>query len=323
MEIRPYSPGDETAIRALFQAVFRKEMTEAYWNWRYRDNPAAGPMIDLMWDSAELVGHYAVSPVGLQVNGTAVLAALSMTTMTHPAYNGRGIFTTLAENLYARIHRAQGVAAVFGFPNDQSHRGFVKNLAWQDLSALPTFSLKVRPDRVPAADPRVRLLPATEPFTDAHTAAARQALDRYAVAVDRTPAYLTWRYRLNPEATYETFEWTAAGEPTYYVVTKRFNSFDTPGRQEVDILDLAVPNEPALIAAFVGALLAHYAAHEPIRLNLWLPLHDPRHLELEKLGFTHIAPITYAGVRSFDSTLAPTLLSDRAWAFGFGDSDVY
>lgn len=322
MEIRPYSPGDEHAITALFKAVFRKEMTLAYWQWRYRDNPAAGPMIDLMWDGPELVGHYAVSPVGLWLAGKSVLGALSMTTMTHPAYNGRGIFTTLAENLYARIAREQNVAAVFGFPNDQSHRGFVKNLAWQDLTALPTLSLKVRPN-APPADAQIRPLPTDAPFTEVHTAAARQALTRYAVAVDRTPAYLTWRYRANPSAAYDAFEWIADSEPTYYAVTKRFNSFDTPGRQEVDLLDLAVPNDPVLLAAFVGAILAYYAVHEPVRLNLWLPLHDPRHLELEKLGFTHIAPITYAGVRALSPAAPAALTDDRAWAFSFGDSDVY
>ena len=93
MEIRPFSPGDEVHILNLFEASFGKKMSPMFWDWRYRANPfISNIMIHMMWDDEVLAGHYAVSPVQMLVEGNSQMTALSMTTMTHPAYSGRSTF---------------------------------------------------------------------------------------------------------------------------------------------------------------------------------------------------------------------------------------
>lgn len=143
MKIRDYTNGDEIEIVKLFELVFGKPMSLEYWTWRFRDNPCSKYAIKLMWNEQELIGHYAVSPVMLDVEGVAQLTGLSMTTMTHPGYTGLGIFQQLSEALYKDMKDMLGMTAVWGFPNNNSHRGFIKNLEWKDIGVIPMMSCEV------------------------------------------------------------------------------------------------------------------------------------------------------------------------------------
>ena len=127
MEIRGYQAGDEEKIYELFKMAFKKEIVPDFWKWRFLDNPFhKEPFIDLMWDGDTLAGHYAVSPIGMKVNGESVLTALSMTTMTNPNYGGQGIFPKLADSIYKKLTDVN-VQYVWGFPNMNSHYSFIKN----------------------------------------------------------------------------------------------------------------------------------------------------------------------------------------------------
>jgi len=93
MEVKKYQPGDETKIIQLFNLCFNQEMSLEVWNWRFLNNPFTKEIfVHLMWEGEDLVGHYAVSPVNMLVNGEELKTALSMTTMTHPDYGGEGNF---------------------------------------------------------------------------------------------------------------------------------------------------------------------------------------------------------------------------------------
>ena len=107
MELRPYAPGDEVAILRLFERSFGKPLSEAFWRWRFMDDPHGGPLIELAWDGHILAGHYAVSPMTVAIEGERCLASLSMTTMTDPDYRGQGLFGQLATRLYAAADRAR------------------------------------------------------------------------------------------------------------------------------------------------------------------------------------------------------------------------
>ena len=142
MDVRAYAPGDEAAILRLFDRSFGKPLPEAFWRWRFLDDPHGAPMIELAWDGDVLAAHYAVSPTSIAVEGERRVASLSMTTMTDPDYRGHGLFGQLATRLYERL-AGVGHVAVFGFPNAQSHRGFIRDLGWQDVHEIPMLRLEV------------------------------------------------------------------------------------------------------------------------------------------------------------------------------------
>ena len=295
MELRDYQHGDEIKILDLFRQTFGKPMSEDYWKWRFIDNPINKIMIKLMWDNETLVGHYAVSPVELIVNNEVVLTALSMTTMTHPDYAGRGIFKMLAEELYNDQSKKNDLKAVWGFPNSNSHYAFIKNLNWIDLEQIPTLSIDITKIKNTDCSDIFVVIEINQNHID-----SRSKLNAdNKIKVNKSVAYLTWRYINNPINKYDIFEFKNNDE-SYCAVTKVFPSFTDKNKFEVDILEFCFPNDFEAILKLMNAIKKHYENYSVVRINAWIPLHDTKHILFEKMGFTNALPITYAGIRIFD-----------------------
>ncbi len=317
MEIRDYQAGNETHILALFQQVFKTPMKPEYWQWRFANNPCGKFMIKLMWDGDILAGHYAASPVNLLIEEKKVLSALSMTTMTHPDYGGQGIFGKLAESLYADGFKNQQLAAIWGFPNNNSHYGFIKNLQWQDFDQIPSFGIDVKkiPEGIDAP------IQTADNFSTSHYKAFLEVTKGWGVKVDRSPDYLNWRHIQNPSNNYVVFESTIE-DKTYYAVTKVFRSFSSTEQYEVDLVELMFPPDIKLLQGLLGKIKQHYSNLPLLKFNCWLPIKDKKHILLEKLGFINEAPITYAGVHLIDPQY-PSVYQPQNWFYCMGDSDIY
>ena len=106
-----------------------------YLNWLYCQNTDGMPFGFNAWENGQLVAHYACIPSRVKVNGHTVKAMLSLNTATHPAFQGRGLFTQLANSTY-EMAAAQGVDAVYGVANANSTPGFVKKLGFQKVRPL-------------------------------------------------------------------------------------------------------------------------------------------------------------------------------------------
>lgn len=316
MEIKRYSGGDEKNILDLFGKSFGKPMSIDFWKWRYQSNPfVKEPMIHLMWDEGQLVGHYAVSPVEMKVEGQHVLAALSMTTMTHPEYAGRGIFTALAESLYTEI-KSKGVDLVWGFPNANSHYGFVKNLQWTDIGTIPFLSKKIADSNVSAIANYNMLT------TFSQQMAAALSTARHSVSISKSTEFLNWRYSSNPQFKYQIL--SLANSSDNFVVFKVFRSFSDPDKVDIDIMELNYSNDVNRLNELVTSIAHHVKQtnNSVHQLNIWCPLQTSRHIQLERQGFSLAAPITFLSGRSLSEKVHA--MSDfRNWDFGMGYSDVF
>ena len=128
-----YVPGDEERIIRAFEQTFSRPMgrteSRAHWRWEYLDNPEKPLAIKLAWDRDTLVGHYAVSPVRMSLDGTPLPACLSLDTLTHRDYRLQGVFSRTARALYDDV-TARGLAFVYGFPNRESNPGMTRVLGW-------------------------------------------------------------------------------------------------------------------------------------------------------------------------------------------------
>jgi len=142
---RWYEPGDEREILDLRGRVFVTKNIERAnletWRWQFNDNPAGKGIIRIAADGEEFAGQYAVMPTRFCIMGKEKTMALSCDTMVDPGYQRQGIFTDLAKDVYERAE-ADGIIAVWGFPNENSHHGFIKCLDWFDIAELPIY---VRP----------------------------------------------------------------------------------------------------------------------------------------------------------------------------------
>jgi len=313
LDLRPFQPGDETAIIDLFSKAFKRPLPEGFWQWRFGHNPNGQPITELAWDGDVLAGHYTVSPIQLRVNGVDYAAALSGTTMTHPDYQGLKLFPILSERVYGRMTEV-GMLMVMGFPNNFSHRIIVRDIAWTDIHEMPTFRKDFDDGRA-LPTPSLEVQP-IEQFDARFDALWERVKDQNPVMVKRTAAYLNWRYVSNPSFKYTRLALVQNGDVLGYAVCK-------PYQQELaDLVDLLAVDDKAALELVIGVV--EWAKGQGAKgLNMWLNYTLPLHRTLEGFGFRNAEPITYFGGRITHPNLNPDVFSFRNWHLMMGDSDVY
>jgi len=190
--------------------------------WQFFKNTEASAFVDIAFDeqASKAAAIYAVSSVKFKIGNELLLGTQSLDTITDIDYRGKGLFITLAKDVYAKA-AAAGAAVVYGFPNGNSIHGFVKKLDWQVLDPLPFlikplkskyFTDKIKPLRfLPnislslgsyTADKNYKITELKE-FPDAATALWNVFSQDIKVAVHRDKAYLDWRYIQKPNENYK------------------------------------------------------------------------------------------------------------------------
>ncbi|MDO9482795.1 MAG: GNAT family N-acetyltransferase [Hydrogenophaga sp.] len=131
---------DETAYAdyvQLFAKCFpgAEKFSRNYLDWLYRCNPDGQVVGFDARDGDRLAAHYACIPARAHVGGEEVRVLLSLNTATHPDYQGKGLFTQLAERTYT-AGTAQGYDCVYGIANANSTPGFIRKLKFQLVGPL-------------------------------------------------------------------------------------------------------------------------------------------------------------------------------------------
>lgn len=139
MQFHPVT-SDQAALAqysALFTTCFpgASHFTADYLRWLYADNPD-GPAFG--FDAREdgvLAAHYVCIPARARIEGREVRVLLSLNTATHPAFQGKGLFTKLAAMTFDAA-AAAGFEGVYGVANANSTPGFVRKLGFQLVRPL-------------------------------------------------------------------------------------------------------------------------------------------------------------------------------------------
>ena len=310
MKISCYQEGDEIKILELFKIVYAKELDIEFWKWRFSNAPNFNPhMIQLMWDGNKLVGHYAVSPAQLSVNGKTNVVGLSMTTMTHPDYTRRGVFTKLASELYSKIEGELGISIVYGFPNANSYPGFISKLGWQEVDQIKSlrFDGLNNKESISSNTGNFRKV---ESFSEINADTYNSILKGYNVSLFQSVDRLSWRYLKCPTYTYNIYSDLTTGE---FLVSK---TYVNNGVEEVDLVELAVHNKKANIEAAIKCVLEN---EEINTINCWMPKIDKRYNKLTALGFNETEITTNFCILNKEHLKVTT----TAFYYQMGDSDVY
>jgi hypothetical protein len=158
-------------------------------------------------------------------------------------------------------------------------------------------------------------------FKKEHIKAQTKVLQNYSVKVEKTIDFLTWRYLKNPINKYTIFE-LRMNDLFYYAITKIFSSFEVKDNFEIDIVELIFPNDLNALHQLLHTIKINYKEYKLLKINIWLPFHDEKHLLFEKIGFVNTAPITYSGIRLLDNNYN-SLQDTKGWFYSMGDSDIY
>jgi GNAT superfamily N-acetyltransferase len=121
----------------LFAICFPKasHLRTDYLRWLYLENPAGRLVGFNAFIDGRLAAHYACIPASVRLGSGDRRALLSLNTATHPDFQGRGLFTRLAELSYGAA-LADGIDLVFGIANANSTQGFVRKLGFQLVAPL-------------------------------------------------------------------------------------------------------------------------------------------------------------------------------------------
>lgn len=312
IEIRAWQPGDEAAVLDLFEVSFGRSMSLDFWTWRYRDHPGGGPLVMLAWDGDRLVAHYGASHAPLRVDGAVVPAALSMTTMTHPDYRGRGLLERAGGALYETLVAA-GHVAVWGFPNAMINAARQTKLAWVPIADVATLTLNLAGRAV--AHSRSQEVVETEATDLRFAVLAERLAGPGTIRAARDGGILAWRVDRNPVNRYTRLVLPDGDAIMGYAICKPY------GADALDLVEL-VADGPAAADALIAAAAERAAAEGRVRLNTWCLNRDPARLAFERSGFAATAPVTYLGGRAL-GPLGRDLTDPRLWRLAMLDSDVY
>ena len=303
-------PDIRAKLEKLFFESFGRPIQPDYLDWRYFNNEKNQLLFSLEISDNNAVASYSAFPVDLISDGKVFQTAMSMTTMTHPTWRGKGLFQNLAKELYAKGNDFQ-IGAVWGFPNDNSHITFISKLGWNDIYEIPTMALELNNVNVEkySLDPTIKT---DNLFSFIYPGSQNDNLIR----IHKTKSYLAWRYAKNPINNYENYVIEKNGEVSSYVITKRYGN-------DIDIVDIQTDN-----AYESNMLLMHIIKNslnnDVHNLYCWAPSHHFVHGVLERLGFKNSAPVTYFGGLELIQSKTPSgWLNYNNWYIQMGDSDVY
>lgn len=296
----------------LFKESFHRNIENGYFDWRYINNGHEQILIDIDIEDDTPTSSYSIFPANLICDGIIYKTGISMSTMTHPDWQGKGLIVKLGNELYTHA-KDIGFAGVWGFPNSNFHSVLNKKLGWSDIYEVPTMSLNLQSTDLcnfTLSDAVGR----DDDFSLNYPESPKDGLIR----INRTRDYLIWRYALNPVNSYVNFAISDQGNVTSYIVLKKYkNDFDL-----VDI-QTAIPDEAQVLLSHVLKWCLDQNAKAQY-VNCWAPTHHSLHAILERLGFVNAAPITYFGGRELiPSGLPSDWLSYKKWYLQMGDSDVY
>ncbi len=331
--IRPYAPGDEEQIIALYRIVFKFEMSVPAWRWYYEgprsaprprtemspDNPKAVIVVAEASDGS-LIGHYAVQMRPFCFKGQSCLAGLVVGSMVAPEHRNITTFIEMAKMAY-ELCRARGVPFVYAFPNDNVWLVRRRMLDWQALPSLFSMAAPLSELHVSNThDSFVRRLSPMEPFpsakwlTDCHPENIRALF----------PAeYLNWRFFEKPGGDYPVYAYMDRESLIGYIALKRYVGNDGVAVGHIVGWDVAPGTEPTVGAALFAQAKAHFAADGVSRVSLWLLPTSPLTPLIQNAGMKPEEIGKNFGYLAISETLKEDVSLSGPWDIRMADSDVY
>lgn len=123
--VRPFEPGDEDGLLALYERAFKRPRDRSHWRWKLLGRKAA---FNLLWVAAirgssdgpneRIVGHYGGIPIQLKLGHQTFEAVHAVEAMTDPEFRRKGMLTALGSSAHS-TWAEDGQLVVTGLPNDQ------------------------------------------------------------------------------------------------------------------------------------------------------------------------------------------------------------
>lgn len=215
MIIRELTEADQQALLELATEALGEgpqgSRQSDWWNWKHVDNPFGHSLVLGAFEGEQLIGLRTFMRWRLvDAQGRRWACARAVDTATHPAHQGKGIFSKLTLEGLDYL-RADGTDIVFNTPNGKSGPGYRK-MGWLAVAPL---SAGIRPNGIAgalrlatrAAGKPVQELPLPPAadwsvFVPDDWAGLAEAWNSPGLGTDWTPEALVWRLSACPVASY-------------------------------------------------------------------------------------------------------------------------
>jgi hypothetical protein len=316
--------------------------------WQYLRRPVPGNYSHFaLYEEGEgpsVAGVYSLLPHPFRVDGRPGAGTQTLDVITDARCRGRGVFVGLGAAAWGAAER-EGVAVIYGFPNDKSAPGFWSKLGWTRLGTAPFLVRPLRTRYFVSRLPRVgralgrlpdlalpvprevppdgRIEPATwGPELDG-------VWERFAagigLAIQRTGAFLRWRFAEKPGAGYEARVLRRDGRVEAIVV---WGVREKHGGRIGYLMELLhAPGRPDDGRALLSVAVRAMAGAGADAVLAWNYDHSPNHAVYRRTGFVHmperLRPIELNfGVQALDPALDARVRDVRSWYLSYADSDT-
>ena len=310
---------DAEEITALFAVVFARPLSAAYWRWMFFAPPEGGGYAAVARHGGRIVSHCGYSLRQCRVNGADRRAAVKCTSMTDPAYQGQGIYTSLMEWAHHGL-KSVDVDLVLSWPNLNNHPSQRNRTDYEDVYQIPT--LRRLPSRWPNREDRpITLTKARDLDLRSWGQLATASAGCSHFALTRSAQYCQWRYHQRPETEYYGVEHRESGVLKAAALVKPY----PPGRPDrLNIVEWSCHPEDRSGGPVLDAI-EECAEAAGLQTMIWHNVHDyPRHHLLERRGYRLAEPVFYFGVFPLAPRECLGNYHDwREWYITMGDVDVF
>ena len=336
MRLEQFKPGEESLseLVALAQVEYGdSEMTDPdYLEWQYVNNPAGAAVIVVSRDEGgQLAGQYVVIPMHFLFRGEVLKGSLSLNTLTHPEYRGRGLFTQMAKETY-RICAELGLSITLGFPNPNSYPGFVRKLEFQHVGNAEVLFRLLRPLKLLRHLPFIRRARKYEKsrLSNPRVIAIPLKIDGFTVSsLDfGADAYCQWRFMEIPTRTYHAFKIERDSRILASCVVRPRRVYGVEGIFLVDFKAEASETGGHAARILVEQVLHLYKRQGCVIAGIMVGGTSPEHRLARQAGFRriperllpHEAPVI---IRRNGESVDEGILNYDDWSFSFSDYDVF
>ena len=307
MEIKFFNKEDlKTRVRdfcELSHICFSAPVDEKIIIQRYIENPYQDLLMCIAEERGKIVANYSAVPIRCQIGNKEIKAALSLNTMTHPEYEGKGLFVELASRLYSKMESEQ-YSFIIGFPNYLSNGIFCKKLDWKNIYEIPTMEKELDGNR--------------KKMIERNAANRKEDWTRLClhlpnqIHISKKYEYLKWRYIDHPTNQYYLLKISDNCWSIYHFYNKEMNLTEIHANENVnennDMLDQ----------------LTNFALLENVKkITVWCQTNTIMHGVLERRGFVNKTPIRYFGAKALAYKEEIVLFDWRNWSICMGDDNVY
>jgi GNAT superfamily N-acetyltransferase len=297
-------------------------LIDRFWQWEYRDNPAAekeAPAIWLARADGRIAGQFCLMPVIIKIGGGICRGGWCQDFMVLSRYRGSGIGRSLVTRAVKDSSASLDIILVAG-TNDASHSIF-KDAGFIDMGRMPLY---IRPNfpgkKTLDADIKIKEI---AHFDNSFDGLWGSSSGFFALCAQKDSDYLNWRFAAQPYVGYKVFSAYRGdnGLAAGYIVLREGRSRGFKTGVVTDIF--ASAEDPDIVRALLDHALIYFSGKRDIALircdtfNKWLGS------QLKRRWFIKLPSGTRFMIKEIKDGLGVSLSKSRPdWFLNYADSDL-